>query len=577
MELGIFYQLAAIMIIVAALSLMMHLLRQPLIVGYILAGILVGPTFLDVADHSGIFEIFSDIGVALLLFIIGLGLNATIIRSTGKTVLLTFTLIAAVLGGVSYLTGKLLGFSDTAAMITAIAMLFSSTIIVGKAISDKKEQSRLYGQIAIGILLVEDMVATLALLYVSAGGHGSISSDLLGLLLKGVGLAALLTFVGAYLLPKLGRLFAESQELLYIFAIAWVFGIGSLFSLAGFSMEIGALFAGVSLAHLPYAQSISARLKLLRDFFIVLFFIQLGSELNLQTAASVILPAVAFSVIVLITKPLLIMTSLGLLGYTKQTGFRAGIHLSQISEFSIILIVLAGANNLVGNEQITIITLTAMITIIISSYLMSYDRRLYHRIDKWLDNFERKNVKPEPTKTNYYPLVLLGYRQGGYSFVQTFRQMKKRYVVVDYDPEVIESLADQHINHLYGDATDEELLEEIGIHKSELIISDIRDAATNQLIAAYINRVNPAGIFICHASSLDEVNMLYQAGASYVLLPEFIGNEHINRFIKLNGSNKQAFSAYREQHLLKLSRAMMRKDSAFRQAIVDNLRFDKDS
>jgi voltage-gated potassium channel Kch len=197
-------------------------------------------------------------------------------------------------------------------------------------------------------------------------------------------------------------------------------------------------------------------------------------------------------------------------------------------------------------------TLTALITIAVSAYLMKYDDRLYIYLQKPLSIFERGQTKRELRALSHYPLVLIGYREGGYSFVQTFRQMKKRYVVVDYDPDVIETLEGQHINHLYGDATDTELLEEIGVHKSELVISTLSDANTNRMLAKHITTANDQAIFICHAATLDDGELLYEAGASYVLMPNFIGDEHINNFIRRNGSSKEAFAKYRRKHLLTL-------------------------
>lgn len=555
----IFYQLSIVMVIAAGSALIARFFRQPLIIAYIITGFIVGPSILNVIHNQEAFESFSQIGIALLLFIIGLGLNVSIIKTTGKPVLLTFLATVAGVGSVGFITSRLFGFDKSESLIIAIALLFSSTIIVVKSLSDKKEQTRLYGQIATGLLLVEDLAATLALLVVSAiSGSASTSNDIILLLFKGALLGATLAVVGGYVMPRFSKLFASSQELLYVFAIAWAFGVASVASWAGFSIEVGSLFAGVSLAHLPYVQAIGTRLKPLRDFFIVLFFIKLGESLQLTNFASALVPALVISAIVIITKPLLIMTSLGLQGYTKQTSFKTALHLSQISEFSVVLIILAANTKLVGPQVITIVTLTALITIAVSAYLMKYADQLYQRLQKALSFFERSYTKRELKSLSYYPLVLLGYRQGGYNFVQTFRQMKKRYVVIDYNPDVIESLEHQHVNHVYGDATDPELLDEIGLHMSELVISTINDATTNHMLAQHIIKTNGDAIFICHADSLNDASALYESGASYVIVAHFIGNENLIQFIKRNGNNKRAFSMYRHKHLLTLGNLVTR-------------------
>lgn len=550
MENSIFYQLSLVLALAAVISLLFRAFRQPLIIGYILTGFLAGPPVLDLLHNHDAFASFSQIGIALLLFVIGLGLNVAIIRTTGKPVFFTFLAVILGIFATTFVVSHFLGFTIKETMLIATALLFSSTIVVVKSLSDKKEQSRLYSQIAIGILLVEDIVATIVLLFVSAQAGGDASFSDFGLLIvKGLVLAVALTTFGVYILPRSASTLAASQEMLFIFALAWAFSVASVFWWYGFSIEVGALFAGVTLAHLPYAQEISTRLKPLRDFFIVLFFVELGQNLNIENIQSAILPALALSLMVIIVKPLMILSSLGVLGYTKQTGFKAAVHLSQISEFSIILIVLAVNVSLVDERMTAIITLTAIITIVCSTYLMKYDDRLYKIFQDKLSIFERSQTKKEVRSLHGYPLVLLGYRNGGYEFVRTFREMKKQYVVIDYDPEVIETLEDQHIHHLYGDVTDLELLEEISLHKSELVISTISDLQANLLLVDHLAGKNQDAIFVCHAATYEDAETLYNKGASYVLLPHVIGTEKLNSFIRRNGSNRKAFETFRAKHI----------------------------
>lgn len=548
MDLNIFYQLSLVIALATVVALITRAIKQPLIIGYILTGFIIGPSFLNLtASNHGAFESFSQIGIVLLLFMIGLGLNTDVIKRTGRPVLLTFLAIVAGVGSTGYAAASLLGFSAAESFIIAIALLFSSTIIVVKSLIDKKEQSRLYGQIAVGILLVEDIAATIALLYVATSNSGATVANLTELALRGLGLASGLIVAGRFIMPHLSKLFAQSQELLYLFALSWGFGVASLFWAAGFSIEVGALFAGVALAHLSYAQEITTRLKPIRDFFVLLFFIELGEKLGVSNISSALLPAVVFSLIIMVSKPFLTLLSLGVLGYTKQTGFKAAVHLSQISEFSIILVVLAEKTGLVGSQAAVAITLTALITILLSTYLMSYDDHLYALLRKPLAKFEREETKPEVSGHGSYPLMLLGYQRGGHEFVGTFRQLKKRYVVVDYDPAVVDAMAQQHIGHIYGDATDLELLDELGVHKAELVISTLADIEANQLILHHLRQRNKQASFICRAASLEEAEELYQLGATFVILPDFLGSEQVNTIIRDSGTSPMAFEAYRQR------------------------------
>lgn len=552
----IFTELSIVLVLVAAISIVMRLLKQPLILGYILTGILVGPLLLDVIHAKEAFEGFSEIGIALLLFIIGLGMNAGVVRSLGKVSIVTASAIFTVVGGLGVLASYLMGFDLITSLVMGVALFFSSTIVILKVLSDKREISRLHGQVAIGVILVDDIVATLAIVAVTAASNGGLgASDLLLMLAKAIGLGLLLFAAGAYVIPKFSKALAKSQELLFIFAIAWGFGIASLFGLFGFSHEVGALFAGVALASLPYATEMSTRLKPLRDFFVVLFFVTLGERFVFDDLGSTLIPALVLSAIVLMGKPLFTMASLGLLGYTKLTSFKAGIHLSQVSEFSIVLVVLAVQTQLIDERAASVMTLVALITIGVSSYLMKYDDKLYRRADKLLGLFERKHPSERRQKRGLYDAILFGYHHGGHEFLHLFRDMKQRYLVVDYDPEVIEHLEAQGVRHAYGDATDTEFLEEINAGHAKFVASTIIDRRVNLLILGYLHRYSTDITFLCHARTYEDALELYEHGAAYVILPRFLGSEYITSHIKRHGMNRKAFDSFRAKHIVSIGKA----------------------
>ena len=560
----VFTQLAVVLVIATLMALLMRKLKQPLIVGHILTGILVGPSMLHLIQDKHSFETFSELGIALLLFIIGLELSVSVIKRLGKPVFLTAAAILGTVGTIGFLVGTAFHFTTQEAILLGLAMFFSSTIIIAKVLSDKKEISRLNGQIAIGVILLDDIVATFALLFVAASSSGQALGpfEIGMLLLKGVVVIGVLAIVATKILPKVVKSVAKSQELLFLFALAWGFGIASLVSAVGFSIEIGALFAGVALAHLPYAHQIGARLKPLRDFFVVLFFISLGENLNFANLGAALVPALIISALVVVLKPLVVMTSLGLLGYTRRTSFKTGINLSQISEFSIILIVLAASTGMVGQTLSAVVTLVALITITISTYLMQYDNLIYQKIDHRLRMFERRGAVDAQHEAKEYPLILFGYKNGGHQYLRTFRALKKKFVVVDYDPEVIEDLHRANVDYLYGDATDPELLAEISMDAAKLVVNTIGDHAINVSLAKYVRKHNPDAAIVCYANSYNEAAELYQLGVSYVMLPHFIGSERLNTFISTHGIGKQSFERYREKHMVKLGRAALRHKSS---------------
>lgn len=550
---NVFAELSLAIGIAAVMAFIMRLIKQPLILGYILAGLIVGPSFLGIVSQGNqeMFDTFSHMGIALLLFIIGLGMNVSELKKQGRSVLITAVVALITMVSLGFTVASLLGYLKMEALIIGFALFFSSTIIIVKILSDRKEQNRLHGQLAIGIILFDDLVATLALLAIAAGKNGGLEIDQLILLfLKGIALMAFLVIANLKLLGKITRFMASSQELLFLFALSWGFGVGTLFELSGFSLEVGALFAGVALGTVPYAQEITARLKPLRDFFVVVFFITLGESLDLQSLGSVIMPALILAAVVMIAKPTIITLCLGLLGYTKRVSFKAGINLSQISEFSIIMAVLAAESGMVGTEVSAIVTLVAMITIAISTYLMHYDEQLFLLFDKLnLKLFERETKYKEHVKRKSYPFILFGYHKGGHQFIMTFQNMKQRFIVVDYDPGVIETLERHDVPFMYGDATDPELLEEIGVEHAKLVVSTFTDFTITQQLVAAIAKSNHKVVIVCHATNQEEAIQLYELGATYVMIPHYIGSEKVSAFLKKNGVDKDQFEQFKEKHM----------------------------
>lgn len=548
---NLFTELSLVIAIGAAIAAIMKFLKQPLIIGHIITGIIAGPTLLNIIHDEGSFTVFSNIGVALLLFIIGLELNIKVFSRLGRAVFVT---TGVQLGGVTLLgslTAKALGFGMVESLVIGFCLALSSTIIIIKSFNDKRELTRLYAQIALGILLLQDVVATGGKIFLAtqSQGNGSLFSIVL-LLLRGTLLVVGLYILSTRALPKLTKSLETSKELMLLFALGWALGFAMLFEKAGLSIELGALFAGVSMASLPYGQEVVSRLKPLRDFFIVIFFITLGHSMVPTQLGKSLVAALALILIVMIIKPILVLTSMGYLGYTKRASFKTALSMSQISEFSLVFLFAATAIGITSEHAKATLTLVALFTFAASSYLMKYDEQLYNLLGHRLKFFERKIVKEEQLEARQqHPIVLLGYRKGGAEFIRTFQQMKKRFVVVDYDPEAIEQLESQHINFLYGDVTDPELIDELDIAQSKLIVSTISDFETNKFLAHLLTTRNPSAVFICNADSAYHAARLYSEGASYVMMPHFIGSEKIGSFLKKSGFSKAEFHKFREKHL----------------------------
>jgi len=547
----IFAELSLIIALAAGVALIMRLIRQPLIIGHIITGIIVGPSVLHLIKSADTINAFSSIGIALLLFIIGLGLNPRVVREVGKVAGLTGVLQVAVTTVLGYAGGLVLGFGRTEAFFFGIALAFSSTIIILKLLSDKKEQTRLYGKVLTGILLVQDVIAATALLFVTAHASGGITiHQVAWLVVKGASIAIPLFFIGNIILPRVHKFIAGSQEFLFLFAIGWGFGAAALFERAGFSLEMGALLAGVALASLPYAQEIAARLRPLRDFFIVVFFITLGTGLNFGHISNLLPAIIIGSIVVIILKPLIVLGIMGLLGYTKRNSFKSAVATAQVSEFSLVFVILGKSQGLVSNDLVAIITMIALISIACSAYMIIYADKLYVLFEQELSLFERrKRLRTGNDRQHNYDLVLFGYHKGGQEFLKVFESLKRSYIVVDYDPEVVDILEHQKTGFLYGDITDIELLEEINLSKTRLIVSTITDYDTTLFLLKFLGDKGSNAVVICHADTVEEAEELYELGASYVMMPHYIGSEKISAFIKHSGLKKSEFKRFRDKHL----------------------------
>lgn len=547
---NIFVEISLVLVIAALVAAIMKFLRQPLIIGHIITGLIVGPYVFNFIKSTETINVLSYFGIALLLFIIGLSLNPRVIKEVGRISLITGLGQVAFTTAIGFFITRLLGFSTISSLYIALAISFSSTIIILKLLSDKKELARLHGKIAIGFLLVQDIIATVALVIVSASAQ---NRDILSLVttttLKGVGLILAIVLVSIFVLPKLSNFFSKSSESLFLFAIGWGFGLSALFYVLGFSIEIGALFAGVALASSPYSYEISSRMKPLRDFFIIIFFILLGSQMAVDGITKLILPGLILSAFVLIGNPLIVMGLMGMMGYTKRTSFKAGLAVAQISEFSMILVILGKRTGYLSEEIVSLITIIALVTIAFSTYLILYSDKIYNIISPYILFHERKKTKKDKSSLEKHEIILFGFKNNGYSFIDSFEKMDKKFMVVDYDPETVEELERKGINCLFGDADDTELLSGLGVERTKMIISTITDYETNMLIVDYASQVNSKAIVIVTSDDIEEAAQLYDKGATYVIMPHYIGTNRTSSMISRHGFDFSEFIKERDKHI----------------------------
>ncbi len=549
----VFVEISVIIAIAVVVSGILHFLKQPLIIGYIFTGIIVGPSFLNLVSSSDALGIFAHIGIAMLLFAVGLSLDPGIIRHVGKVSFITGIGQVVMTSGVGFFIALTLGFSVISSVYIAVALTFSSTIIIMKLLSDKGDMESLYGKIAMGFLLVQDVIVILVLMTVSSLSEGFVlSSFAFNLIVKGIGVLGLTFVIGSYLISRVTSIIAKSQEFLLLFSISWCLALASFTYYLGFSIEIGALLAGITLAVSPFKHEISAKMRPLRDFFIVLFFILLGSQMVFADIGQYIVPILIFSAFILFGNPLIVMVIMGLMGYTKRNGFLAGLTVAQISEFSLIFVALGVTVGHLDRGILSLVTVVGLITIAGSTYLILYADNVYAKFSKYLSVFEKKGNKTDDRKYHKkktYSCILFGYNRVGFDVLKSFEKIKKKFLVIDYDPEVISNLAKQGVSCRYGDADDSELLDEIDFSSIKMVVSTIPSLETNLLLVDKIKKTNKKIIFVATSTQIDDALALYEAGASYVLLPHFLGGHYVSELIKKHGLRVGEFSKTRDKHI----------------------------
>lgn len=552
----IFVELSYIVAITVGIAFIAKLLKQPLIIAYIIGGLVLSPYGLNLISSPDSIETFSQLGIAFLLFMVGMNLNPKIIKTVGKISVITGLgqiFFTSLLG---FLIARYLHFSNVESLYIAIAMTFSSTIVVMKLLSDKKDLDTLYGKISMGFLLVQDVVAMVILLLVaSLGSANDISNIAFTVLFKSIGSIAAVIILGKYFLPHVLKKLAENVELLMLSCIAWCFLLASIFHTIGLSIEIGALLAGVSLSMSPYRNEIAARVRPLRDFFLLMFFVFLGTQMQFSNFHDYLMPIIIFSLFILIGNPLIVIILMSLFKYTKRTSFLAGLTVAQISEFSIILIALGIKAGHLEPNVLSFVTVTGLITIAGSTYFIMYGKKIYRKISKYLSFFERNCEKiddKKPLGNKHYSAILLGYNHIGSNLARTLKKLRKKFLVVDYDPEIINELSDKKINCLYNDIEDENLFEEVDFRKVKLVVSTIKNPDINFYIIRKIREINQKCIVVVVSERVEEAFQCYDKGATYVLMPHSLGGDHVAALVEHFGFDFTKFSLQKNRHLKQL-------------------------
>ncbi len=542
-----FIELTLVIVVATVLGILARLARQPTVLAYLFAGVLIGYfNFFNVADRET-FQVFADLGIMFLLFLVGLEVNYRSLKLVGwgSAMIGLIQIVVSVAAG--YILARFFGYSPLVSSYIAAAVSFSSTIITVKILSDKGDLNSLYGKIAIGVLLFQDVCAVLILVVLTgfaplvlegAGSGFGLATKVAQTLIGGILLFVVAFYASKNVVPRFFQFIARSPELLFLASLAWVFLFASITGLLGFPVAIGGLLAGITLANSYEHFQIANRVRPLRDFFLLIFFAILGSSVVLSSFTGIVGTIVVFSALVLIGKPIIVFFASSLMGYRKRPSFLSGIALGQISEFSLILAAAGYQLGHLSSDVVALITAVGIVTITVSTYIETGGESLYARLNPYISFFERggiRDVRSESTPRG--SIVLIGFHRTGRSIADALG-VRSDLLVIDFDPEAVGVLKERGIAFVFGDMTDPDIIERAYLRNAKLVISTSPDIESNVMLLHALKRREGTGDLargvpriITRARTDHEAEALYEAGADYVLLPHAAAGEYLGHSI----------------------------------------------
>jgi len=544
--------IAVSIISAAALALLARRVGQPLLLGYVVGGALLGPHVgLRIITDEASIELISEIGLLLLLFIIGLEMNIPHLLKAGRAIAVTGFLQFPLCAGLGWLAVQGIATGGTFDhLYLAVAFALSSTLIVVKLLFDKFEIATFTGRITLGILVFQDLWAIL-FLAVQPNLSNLQVGPLARSIVAGVGLLVAAVLIARYILPALYRSIASSTELVLLVSMAWCFLLSGAAAKAGLSGEMGSLIAGLVIAGFPYGAEVTARLGGVRDFFLTLFFVALGLKIPLPTLRLLLLAGAA-ALFVMASRLVVVVPMLALLRVDLRSAGVVAINLAQVSEFSIVIASLGLARQppQIGADVLTIVIITFALTSVASTYMINSSHHVQRFLSRILRTLRIKDLDSadnaqEQSESRPETLVFLGFFRDASSILHEFEhdgeppevtEFLNKILVVDFNPTVMRELRQRGISCVYGDVAHADTLRHVGIQDAELVVSTITDdilRGTNNLrMMRNIRATCPKAKVMLTTEHIPQALQFYEQGADFVYLPRLHSAPEIARILK---------------------------------------------
>lgn len=534
MDHGIISDIAWCIIAAWIVGVVCQVARQPLLIAYLVAGFAIGPHGLGWVESEESIQTMSEIGLVLLLFMIGLEMDLKKMLGSGRAILLTAVVQISGGIGLTWLIFSRIGpaANSLEALYLAVAVALSSTVIIVKLLHDKRELETLAGRITMGVLVIQDVAAILFLAIQPSLKHPEFQ-PLATAFARVIQLIGAAYFAGRFILPPIFKLIARRPELVLVGALAWCFAMAGLANYLGLSREMGALLAGVMVSTFPYTLDVVARITSIRDFFVTLFFVSLGMKIPIPTWDYLMWMAV-ISVVLLLTRFLTVFPTLFRTGLGQRMSLLPAINLSQLSELSLVVLAIGKASGDVSDKTISIAAFAFAFLAVGSTYSIMHSDALVRRAAPLLRKLGFPDLPPGSNEADHVgeapDIFVLGFCWTASSLLEEMSRDKPAFLprlkVIDFNPETVDKLRTRNIAVVYGDISRPDVLEHAGIEGAKVIICSLADGvlrgSTNRKLLLQVRALNPEANIIVHADKIADAAGLYAEGASYVLTPRLL-------------------------------------------------------
>ncbi len=534
--------LAIIVVTATAVGILARKTGQPTIIAYILTGLILGPVLFDVVVYDGLVEEFAELGLGFLLFLLGMKMRFEDIRGILRPITNIAIWQTVLQTALALAVAWALDFDPTEIVIIALATVFGATPIIVKILTDKDEITSMPGKIDVGVLIVQDiyLVVVLALLGADSLENPTEIATTLAVIFVMMSFIAIFSLASSrYLLPRLFREVADNKDVFLVVAIAWAFLFIAIAETFDLSVEVGAFLAGISVAQLPYSTELEDRITPITDFFILVFFATIGLQLEASELLFYWREAVIASAILMVGNFWIMFYLIDREGFSVETSFLGSINMIQVSEFSLVVGALAVGQNFIGTEVLGYLSLMALLTMSLSTYIIAYNHEIYDRVAPWFRRFEspEKGDVELPTYTDH--AVAIGYDEITERALPMLEDRYGEVVVVDRKTDHVEALeAEGRYSYVYGDVRHGEIRKAANLSAASFVLSSTVQTDINRVVLSELDA--DATAFV-EAERIDEARELYDRGAAYVVMSTYLTAERLSQYLEWYLEDEAAF------------------------------------